>query len=334
MRARRNVSLVRAPARLARRRDRRRHEKNDERRKAAGLRGGPNFEARDPHVFWHAPTKKWVCVHFSRIDGLFSYSAAQFFPPDAVAASFTGDGTIALSSADFRVVKRIWPGVAATSSSVIDDLASTAYTGTWSIATEDRYFHGGCHVGRGPGSALETTFIGTRIEWYGLKNVDLGKVDVYVDGMLRKAGIDLYDARRQNAQLFSVGRLSDGTHTIKLGHRREESSVVGQRARPRLFRRVQRRLNDQLLRAPAMGMRAIPSPSVLPSRRARFRGPPSGRERTALSRGVVARSDLVPNDNRGRSIGGSQRPSSDRGRGEEVQLRGVAPAEEEAVPRP
>ena len=59
-------------------------------------------------------------------------------------------------------------------------------------------------------------FTGTRVEWYGLKNTDLGKADVYLDGQLVTSGIDCYSALRQNALLFTKGKLTSGAHTLKV----------------------------------------------------------------------------------------------------------------------
>ncbi len=59
-------------------------------------------------------------------------------------------------------------------------------------------------------------FTGTCVEWYGLKNTDLGKADVYLDGAVVTSGVDTHDARRQNALLFTKGKLTNGAHTFKV----------------------------------------------------------------------------------------------------------------------
>jgi hypothetical protein len=149
-------------------------------------------------------------------DGLFSYTAAEFFAPDAATVVLKGDGTVAITSAEFRWLERAWPDKAATSSQVVNDDAEMTYTGAWSTSTEARYHGGQCRVASAAGSSVELVFNGTRIDWYGLKNADLGEADIYVDGELAAKGVDLYDARRQNAQLFSAGGLTNGAHSIKV----------------------------------------------------------------------------------------------------------------------
>lgn len=135
------------------------------------------------------------------------------------------------TSADFRTLKRAWPGVAATSSAVIDDVdQAVAYTGDWFTASEARYLSGNCRVATKPESSVELSFVGTRIDWYGLKNTDLGRADVYLDGALFESGVELYDQKRQNAQLFSVGGLALASHTLKVvmtGEKHPESSGAG-----------------------------------------------------------------------------------------------------------
>lgn len=150
-------------------------------------------------------------------DGQVSHTATFAFTPVDASVSVTGDGNLGLVSADFHPLNRAWPGKAASASAILDDKsAGIAYTGTWTQSNEGRYFGGSCHVSSALTSAVEATFMGTRIEWYGLKNIDLGKADVYVDGALSHSGIDAYSSRRQNALLFTKGGLANGTHTIKI----------------------------------------------------------------------------------------------------------------------
>jgi beta-fructofuranosidase len=111
----------------------------------------------------------------------------------------------------------VWPGKAASASSIIDDTnAAVTYSGTWTQANEGRYFGGACHFSGSAAASVEAGFNGTRVEWYGLKNVDLGKADVYLDGTLVQSGIDAYSAKRQNALLFTRGGLANGAHRIRV----------------------------------------------------------------------------------------------------------------------
>src|SRR5262249_4124146 len=142
-------------------------------------------------------------------DGQISHSASFAFTPTDASLSITANGALSVVSADFHPLNRAWPGKAASSSTIIDDKsAATAYTGTWTQSNEGRYFGGSCHVSPTTTGAVEATFQGTRIEWYALKNVDLGKADVYIDGVLSKGAIDAYSAKRQNALLFTQGSLA------------------------------------------------------------------------------------------------------------------------------
>ena len=131
--------------------------------------------------------------------------------------SLTGDGAVSLVSADFRSVRRAWPGTAAVASSIVDDRGSgVRYTGNSFVSNEDRYFGGSCTVLRDTNSSVTATFTGTRVDWYGLKNVDLGRADVYLDGALVMAGIDCYSATRQNMRLFTASGLTSEPHVIKV----------------------------------------------------------------------------------------------------------------------
>jgi sucrose-6-phosphate hydrolase SacC (GH32 family) len=150
-------------------------------------------------------------------DGQIAHTASFAFTPADASVSITADGPLSLVSADFHPLNRAWPGKAASASIIIDDKsASTTYTGSWNQSNEGRYFGGSCHVSPTNTGAVEASFSGTRIEWYALKNVDLGKADVYIDGVLAQSGIDAYSAKRQNALLFTKGGLANGAHTIKV----------------------------------------------------------------------------------------------------------------------
>jgi fructan beta-fructosidase len=151
-------------------------------------------------------------------DGEVSFTKDFAFGPGDTGVSLTAaGGSLALVSADLYSLARAWPGAAATSSAIIDDAAAeTAYGGNWSAAPEDRYFRGACRVGRDAGSYVEASFTGTRVDWYGLRNTDLGLARVRIDGVVRGGDIDTYSATRQNARLFSIGQLAPGKHTIRV----------------------------------------------------------------------------------------------------------------------
>jgi hypothetical protein len=76
------------------------------------------------------------------------------------------------------------------------------------------------------GDYAEFTFNGTGVCWIGSKDLIMGQADVYVDGRLAEAGLDLYSGRGHGAArgeekiyqwpLFSVEGLPAGEHTIKV----------------------------------------------------------------------------------------------------------------------
>jgi fructan beta-fructosidase len=148
-------------------------------------------------------------------DGQVVFTGAHAFTPSDGSFAVTGNGAVALASADFHPLNRAWPGAAAATSVIIDDSdASVQYTGAWNLATENRYFKASAHYNT-TGQSFTVPFTGTRVEWYGLKNTDLGKAEVSIDGKVA-ATIDAYDARRQNALLFTQDKLSNTAHTFKV----------------------------------------------------------------------------------------------------------------------
>jgi sucrose-6-phosphate hydrolase SacC (GH32 family) len=150
-------------------------------------------------------------------DGELSYTASFQFTPSDSSLSVTADGGLAIVSADFRQLNRAWPGKAALSSVQLDDAdPSTQYSGAWSNLNNDStYLASTAHVGTAAGSTVTAMLTGTRIEWHGLANVDLGYVDVSVDGAFVKA-VDTYSATRQLATLFVAPGLTNGPHTISV----------------------------------------------------------------------------------------------------------------------
>ncbi len=151
-------------------------------------------------------------------DGEVSYTKDFAFAPGETDVSLVAsDGQVALVSADLYPLGRAWPGTAASASLIVDDAQpESTYSGTWTTAVEDRYFKGNCHVGRTAGSAVEASFVGTRVDWYGLQNTDLGFARVSIDGVVRGADVDTYSATRQNARLFTWKGLPPGKHTIRV----------------------------------------------------------------------------------------------------------------------
>jgi hypothetical protein len=150
-------------------------------------------------------------------DGELSYTASFQFTPSDSSLSVTADGGLAIVSADFRQLNRAWPGKAALSSVQLDDAdPSTQYTGAWwNLNTDSTYLASTAHIGTAAGSTVSATLTGTRIEWHGLANGDLGYVDVSIDGAFVRT-VDTYSATRQLATLFVQPGLTNGPHTISV----------------------------------------------------------------------------------------------------------------------
>lgn len=114
---------------------------------------------------------------------------------------------------DFRVVVG--------NANQVDDRASgiTYATGTWSGYDGDPWYtYGGTETnGSTTSHYVQYTWTGTSIAWIGAKNSNLGKANVYIDGVLQIAGIDLYSATKQYQQpLYVKTGLSNASHTIKI----------------------------------------------------------------------------------------------------------------------
>jgi levanase/fructan beta-fructosidase len=161
--------------------------------------------------------RDWAQYEVFANDGQVVFTGAHPFDPKDSTLSMTGNGAVGIAAASFHQLGRAWPGVAAKSSEIIDDTdARSTFTGAGVAANEGRYFKASARVVTAAQASVEVSFTGTRVEWYGLKNADLGEADVYIDDALAQAGIDTYSPRRQNALLFTKGQLSNGAHTLKI----------------------------------------------------------------------------------------------------------------------
>lgn len=100
---------------------------------------------------------------------------------------------------------------------LIDDRDSlTKYTGqNWILAADPIYNNGNCHVATTTGSYFSLNFTGSSIDWYGLKNDDLGFASVFIDDKLTSI-IDCYSTNRAVNKLFSTNNLLSGNHVIKI----------------------------------------------------------------------------------------------------------------------
>jgi sucrose-6-phosphate hydrolase SacC (GH32 family) len=161
--------------------------------------------------------RDWGEVEIFGNDGEFSYTATRGFTPGDGSLSIAADADVKLVSADFRAVKRIWPGRPGPRQMVIDDAdPSMTYTGAWNTDNNSLYYHGTSHFSKTVGGTIETSFTGTEIDWWGLQNTDLGLADVYIDGERVGHGVDCYGTPRSMKRLFTKSGLSNGKHTIKI----------------------------------------------------------------------------------------------------------------------
>ncbi|MBB5803539.1 hypothetical protein F4560_003307 [Saccharothrix ecbatanensis] len=89
--------------------------------------------------------------------------------------------------------------------------------GTWSNWDDSRDFRGSESYTSRAGDHAEYTFTGTSVQYLGMKQSNMGKVDVYLDGTLVQSDIDAYSSTTtKQAVLFEKSDLSVATHTIKV----------------------------------------------------------------------------------------------------------------------
>lgn len=149
-------------------------------------------------------------------DGQLSYTEQFGFTPADSSLSLIANGNVTLVSADYRPVNRIWSGTAC--DTFADDADSgVVYSGTWNSVSDDPvYYRKTCRYGNTTNGYFQYTFKGTQVEWFGLKNVDLGKADVYIDGVLAAGGIDCYSTTRMSQLLFKKTGLTNASHIVKV----------------------------------------------------------------------------------------------------------------------
>jgi levanase/fructan beta-fructosidase len=160
--------------------------------------------------------------------GELSYTESFAFDPDDDSLSMSANGGLLIDSAAFRDLARAWDGSAVPATVVDDSDSATRYSGAWTRVQDDpTYFAGTSRYANDPKAAIEMTFTGTQLEWYGLKNQDLGMADVFIDGQLVAAQLDCYDSVRQPALLFRSQELAPTFHSVRVvptGQRRPASS--------------------------------------------------------------------------------------------------------------
>lgn len=159
----------------------------------------------------------WGSLEVFGNDGEYSYVEGVKFSPKDQSISMIPNGHIKLVSATLRELKRIWPGDNVNNMYIDGADARNKYTGNWGTGSNERmYFGSDCHIAFEDNCSLETSFTGTHISWYALKNDDLGMASVYIDGVLAEEDIDCYSTNRCVSLLFSKTNLPEGEHTIKV----------------------------------------------------------------------------------------------------------------------
>jgi hypothetical protein len=176
-----------------------------------------------------APDLKGVYFQTVPVD---SYAANQGFLAGDVIRSINGT-SITSKQSFWLIYHTIKPGTSVTitrlrnqvegeasftkttASEMLNNTAGVVYTGTWSNQVNTSSFNSDIRYNRTTGDYFELTFYGTGVSFTSQKNTDMGKLDVYIDGVLNQT-ISCYNASRIHQQtVFSVSGLSDGVHTLK-----------------------------------------------------------------------------------------------------------------------
>lgn len=100
---------------------------------------------------------------------------------------------------------------------IIDDSnSSISYSGSFTQGAGGKLFIGdSCKKTTTIGDSLETEFYGSRVEIFGIKGPDAGKIEVFIDGVSQ--GIfDMYQSfQAYGVPIFQSGELENGKHTLK-----------------------------------------------------------------------------------------------------------------------
>ncbi|MGC9542289.1 RICIN domain-containing protein [Streptomyces sp. UG1] len=114
------------------------------------------------------------------------------------------------SPASKSVVRQRW--------AYVDDKDSpVTYSSGWSNWNDSQDFKGSERFTSRAGDYVQYSFTGSAIRYLGMKQPNMGKVDVYIDGTLAQAGIDAYAPTvTKQVVLFEKTDLAAGPHTIKV----------------------------------------------------------------------------------------------------------------------
>ncbi|PGS53980.1 S8 family serine peptidase [Bacillus sp. AFS041924] len=103
-----------------------------------------------------------------------------------------------------------------TTKSVENSDSNVKYSGTWSKLKYTSASGGTINETKGSTGSLQYNFTGTEITVYALKDKNMGKADIYIDGKKVKQ-IDLYSSsRKYKINVFNTQNLPNKAHTIKI----------------------------------------------------------------------------------------------------------------------
>jgi hypothetical protein len=100
----------------------------------------------------------------------------------------------------------------------IDDKnASVTYSPSWSNYNSSSDYSGSESFIKSANSYAQYTFNGTGVQYLSMTQHNMGKVDVYIDGVLAQADIDAYaPSTTKQVVLYQNSNLLNGSHTIKV----------------------------------------------------------------------------------------------------------------------
>lgn len=114
------------------------------------------------------------------------------------------------SPASKSLVRQLW--------AYVDDKdSSVTYSSGWANWNDSKDFGGSEKFASRAGDSVQYSFTGSAIRYLSMKQPNMGKVDVYIDGTLAQAGIDAYaPSVTKQVVLFEKTDLAAGPHTIKV----------------------------------------------------------------------------------------------------------------------
>ncbi|MER6069632.1 RICIN domain-containing protein [Streptomyces sp. NPDC001817] len=114
------------------------------------------------------------------------------------------------SAASKSLVRQRW--------TYVDDKDSgLTYSSSWSNWNDSQDYKGSESYTNRAGDYVQYSFTGSGVRYLSMKQPNMGKVDVYIDGTLAQSGIDAYASTvTKQVLLFEKTDLAAGPHTIKV----------------------------------------------------------------------------------------------------------------------